>query len=77
MGRTAKDDVALLNRYAEALRARVRASAVVLFGSRARGDALRESDYDVAVISPDFRGLPVRERWKRIDGAWDASRAVE
>ena len=77
MGRIAEDDEALLNRYAETVRARVRASAVVLFGSRARGDAFRESDYDVAVISADFRGLTLRERWKRIDGAWEAPRAVE
>ncbi|HKB16267.1 MAG TPA: hypothetical protein VKF62_09375, partial [Planctomycetota bacterium] len=27
--------------------------------------------------SPDFRGLPLRERWKRLDGAWEAPRSVE
>lgn len=29
----------------------------VLFGSRARGDARRDSDYDVAVFLRDFHGL--------------------
>jgi predicted nucleotidyltransferase len=30
---------------------------VVLFGSRARGDAGADSDYDVAVFLKDFRGF--------------------
>ncbi|MGH7149318.1 MAG: nucleotidyltransferase domain-containing protein [Planctomycetota bacterium] len=77
MGRIPEDEEALLNRYAEAVARRVRANAVVLFGSRARGDALRDSDYDLAVVSPDFGGLSVHARWRRLDGAWEEPRAVE
>jgi predicted nucleotidyltransferase len=35
---------------------------VVLFGSRARGDALLDSDYDVAVFLRDLT-----DRWQEID----------
>ena len=35
---------------------------VVLFGSRARGDAHRDSDYDVAVFLRDLT-----DRWREID----------
>jgi predicted nucleotidyltransferase len=39
-----------------------RLERVVLFGSRARGDAVPESDYDVAVFLAD---MP--DRWKEFD----------
>jgi predicted nucleotidyltransferase len=35
---------------------------VVLFGSRARGMATEESDVDVAIISPSFRGKDAFKR---------------
>jgi predicted nucleotidyltransferase len=39
-----------------------RLDRVVLFGSRARGDARLDSDYDVAVFLRDFR-----DRWSEVD----------
>ena len=33
-----------------------------LFGSRARGDYLEESDWDLMIISPEFAGIPFPER---------------
>jgi predicted nucleotidyltransferase len=39
-------------RYVERLRSAFPRSAIVLFGSRARGDAGPMSDYDIAVILP-------------------------
>lgn len=35
---------------------------VLLFGSRARGEALLESDWDLLVVSPAFRGMDYPER---------------
>ena len=37
-------------------------SKIILFGSQARGDATRESDVDVAIISEDFHGKDIFER---------------
>jgi uncharacterized protein len=39
-----------------------RIERVVLFGSRARGDARADSDYDVAVFLRDFA-----DRWQEVD----------
>lgn len=39
-----------------------RIDRVVLFGSRARGDARPDSDYDVAVFLRDFH-----DRWSEVD----------
>ncbi len=33
-----------------------------LFGSRARGDFLEESDWDILIVSPDFAGIPFPDR---------------
>lgn len=48
--------------FAEALKERFRANKVILFGSRARGDWLHESDYDFVVVSPTFEGIPFVRR---------------
>lgn len=34
----------------------------ILFGSRARGDSLKNSDYDIILVSPDFEGKHFTER---------------
>lgn len=39
-----------------------RLERVVLFGSRTRGDAREDSDYDIAVFLKDFA-----DRWQEVD----------
>ncbi len=59
-GKRQKGETPALDRYPEALRNLVRQIVeavhplkVILFGSRARGDAKPDSDYDIMVIMPD------------------------
>ena len=47
-----------LRQFAERLRDEIGAERVLLFGSRARGDARPDSDYDIIVVAPSFRGIP-------------------
>jgi predicted nucleotidyltransferase len=63
-----------LLRYVAALERRYGADlvSVVLFGSRARGEAGPESDIDVLIVA---RGLP-RRRWDRYGGLRDLARQV-
>ncbi len=43
---------------------------MLLFGSRARGDHLLDSDADVLVVSPEFRGMKFHERPSWFLGNW-------
>jgi predicted nucleotidyltransferase len=44
-----------------------RIERVVLFGSRARGEAVEDSDYDVAVFLKDLREGDLANRWREFD----------
>lgn len=48
--------------FVERLEKGIRVEAVVLYGSHANGAPNEWSDIDVAVISPDFEGVPL---WRR------------
>lgn len=52
--------------FVERLKKGIRVEAIVLFGSYARGNPHEWSDIDLAVISPDFEGMPVWQRQKTI-----------
>ena len=56
-------NLAIVEPLVEAIQARVEGlTAVYLFGSRARGDALPDSDIDVAILAT--RKMDPVERWK-------------
>ena len=44
----------------------IRVEALILYGSYARGTAYDQSDIDLAVISPDFEGVPMYKREEQI-----------
>lgn len=50
---------------------------IVLFGSRARGDAGPYSDVDLLVVSPAFVGKNVAERAAPLYHAWDLELPVD
>lgn len=52
------------------VRARFRIEQAILFGSRARGDELVDSDYDVVLVSPDFEGVFFSQRSASMYDFW-------
>lgn len=44
---------------------------ILLFGSRARGDQLRDSDYDIIVVSDRFEGCHFLDRLAALYELWD------
>jgi uncharacterized protein len=59
------------------LRRRISLDSLFLFGSRAADEHTTWSDYDVCVISEDFRGLRPWERMELVLECWDGARALE
>ncbi len=49
---------------------RIGATEAILFGSRARGEELRNSDVDLIVISPTFAGRPFPKRLRLLHEQW-------
>jgi len=50
---------------------------IILFGSRARGDFLADSDYDFIIISERFEGTKFAERIERIQALWKGHLDIE
>lgn len=59
---TKPDIDAALRKYAASLGEGLRIEAIILFGSYAKGEPGEWSDFDVAVISPNFEGTGLAER---------------
>jgi predicted nucleotidyltransferase len=43
--------------FVQRVREKYRITQAIFFGSRARGEELADSDYDIVLVSPDFRGV--------------------
>ncbi len=55
-------DVALLRRCKSEIRRVVPDADVILYGSRARGQAHEDSDYDILVLVDDTVSVPLKEK---------------
>jgi len=67
LARRKKQSNKLLQEYVERLKQEVPKSIILLFGSRAKGECLPYSDYDVAVILEDLDNkLDVIEKLRRL-----------
>lgn len=52
----------LINAFLAKLEQKIGVEGFIIFGSRATGEALIDSDYDIAVISDDFNNMSKFER---------------
>ena len=66
-----------LKTFIEEVRVRLSPSKVILFGSRARGDALAGSDYDIIVVSEKYRGVPFTDRMTELFRLWNLTTDVD
>ncbi len=55
-----------IRRIIEIIRNRFNPKLILLFGSRARGDSLRYSDFDLIIVSEYFNGIPFIRRIEEV-----------
>lgn len=66
-----------IEKFVERLREKIRVEKVIIFGSRARGDNLEDSDVDLIIISRDFEGVPFYERMDKLILLWESPLDLE
>ncbi len=62
----------VVRKFLAKLKKAFRVEKVILFGSRARGDYLKDSDYDFVIVSKDFDGVHFLDRMKEVVKRCDA-----
>jgi len=76
-GRPDEQTLALLSEHLSYIKEKFAPEKIILFGSRARGDHLLESDIDILVVSARFEGMNWRERIIEVFGEWDKKQMLE
>ena len=77
MGSTPDGLIRELRTFRRKVSKRFRVRQMVLFGSRARGDARRDSDIDLIVVSDAFRRKNAIDRAYMMRLEWDLEYAVD
>ncbi|MEM3048545.1 MAG: nucleotidyltransferase domain-containing protein [Candidatus Bathyarchaeia archaeon] len=66
-----------LQRFAARLHSEFGVEHVLVFGSTARGDRLKDSDVDLIIVSDSLAGLPVPERQGMVQRIWDGPEELQ
>jgi uncharacterized protein len=72
-----KEDLRKLKRFKESLSKSMPIEGMLLFGSRARGEVGKWSDYDLMVISKAFEGQDTLKRPIGLYNLWDIDAPVD
>ncbi len=67
----------IAKRFATRLKKIYAPERIILFGSRARGDHFKTSDFDFIIVSKKFSGIPFIERPCSLYDYWDATVDLE
>ena len=70
-------DEAALGAFLSRVSARFSLERAILFGSRARGEERRESDYDLVLVSAAFEGMRFTERLAAVRDLWELYERLE
>ena len=57
-----KADITLIKPFLRDVKKKFAPARIILYGSRAKGTARKDSDYDIIVISPAFKSMDLLDR---------------
>lgn len=72
-----KQTTKIIRPFIKKLTKRYHVKKLILFGSRARGDNLKTSDFDFIIVSDDFKGVPFPKRMGYVHHYWDGPLDLE
>lgn len=70
-------DIENITEFINAVRREFAPEEIILFGSRARGDHWKPSDYDFIVVSKKFVGIDWLERMIAVQRLWDQPEDID
>jgi len=76
MGKREIEDKAV-KEFVQRLKTRLDIEKIILFGSRTKGEALKDSDYDFIIVSKDFKGVFFTERVSMLYDLWESETPLE
>ena len=74
---TDRDVKEWINRFLAVITDKYPAEKILLFGSRARGDNLIDSDVDMIIVSKKFEGVNWLKRMRNVSVEWEGLVSLE
>src|SRR3989338_3982468 len=72
-----RETIKIANKFASKIRKAYKPREIILFGSRARGDNFRSSDFEFIIVSKKFFGTPFVLRPAEIYDYWNEKVDIE
>src|SRR3989344_6197064 len=72
-----KTDKQIIAAFAHKVKKDFSDARIILFGSRAKGEALEESDYDFIIVSKKFEGTNFFTRMEKMYDYWNERQQLE
>lgn len=67
----------IIKKFKKDIKNEIKINKFILFGSRAKGTFSRYSDFDLIIVSPDFKGVPWYKRQIKFHLLWKEDYPLE
>lgn len=69
--------IEIARKFASKIKKDFNPETIILFGSRARGDHFKTSDFDFIIVSKKFRNIPFMQRCSKVYDYWSENVDIE